>query len=75
MLLPDNINPELSLFYIGGLVIDSLSKKSKQDLLDLYNSVKKVNKITFSIFLLSLDWLYLMDIAKYNDKGEIELCS
>lgn len=42
--------------------------------MELYKNVKLERNITFSVFLLSLDWLYLIDLAKYTDRGEIELC-
>ncbi|MFD2881079.1 ABC-three component system middle component 6 [Paenibacillus rhizoplanae] len=28
-----------------------------------------------SFFILSLDWLYLSDIAVVNEDGEVKLCS
>ncbi|WP_066895978.1 ABC-three component system middle component 6 [Clostridium nigeriense] len=74
MLLPDNMKPELSIYYNGGVVLSSLKSKPKQDLIELYKSIKENHEITFSVFLLSLDWLYLIDLAKYNERGEIELC-
>ena len=74
MLLPDNIQPELSIYYNGGIVLVNLKNKPKQDLIELYSNIKKNNEITFSLFLLCLDWLYLIELAKYNERGEIELC-
>ena len=32
-------------------------------------------KIQLRIFLLSLDWLYLIDVAVMDEKGDIKLCS
>ncbi|ACQ51253.1 hypothetical protein AGE29_00180 (plasmid) [Clostridium botulinum] len=74
MLLPDNMQPEMSIYYNGAIVLSCLKKNSKQDLMELYKNVKLERNITFSVFLLSLDWLYLIDLAKYTDRGEIELC-
>lgn len=75
MLLPDNMHPEYSIYYNGGIVLSCLQNKQKQDLFELFKNVKECNDISFSVFLLSLDWLYLIDLAKYNNGGEIELCS
>lgn len=44
-------------------------------MLDLYQEVKAKKKMSFSVFILCLDWLYLLEVAKFNSKGEIELCS
>lgn len=74
MLLPDNIQPEMSIYYNGAIVLSCLKTNSKQELMDLYKNVKQQHNITFSVFLLALDWLYLIDLAKYTDGGEIELC-
>ncbi|MCH5138518.1 hypothetical protein JMF89_15105 [Clostridiaceae bacterium UIB06] len=74
MLLPDNIQPEMSIYYCGAIVLSCLKTNPKQELIDLYKNAKEKQDMTFSVFLLSLDWLYLIDLAKYTCGGEIELC-
>ena len=75
MLLPDNIHPYNSIYYNGAFVIDSLKKDISYKMLDLYQEVKLKKQMSFSVFILCLDWLYLLEVAKLNTKGEIELCS
>ena len=75
MLLPDNIHPDNSIYYNGAFVIDSLKKDFSYKMLDLYQEVKAKKQMSFSVFILCLDWLYLLEVAKLNSKGEIELCS
>jgi hypothetical protein len=75
MLLPDNIHPENSIYYNGAFVIESLKKEMSYQILDLYQEVKVKKQMSFSVFILCLDWLYLLEVAKLNSKGEIELCS
>ncbi len=75
MLLPDNIHPNNSIYYNGAFVIDSLKKDASYKILDLYQEVKSKRQMSFSVFILCLDWLYLLEVAKLNTKGEIELCS
>ncbi|GKS14884.1 hypothetical protein YDYSY3_58840 [Paenibacillus chitinolyticus] len=75
MLLPDNIHPTLSIYYNGSLVIKELKLKAKQQVFELYQEVKANNDMSFSTFILSLDWLYLIDVAKVNKDGWVELCS
>lgn len=75
MLLPDNINPENSIYYNGAFVLQSLKDAKNQSLLDLYQSVKQKHSMSFSVFILCLDWLFLLDVAILNKKGEVELCS
>lgn len=75
MLLPDNIHPENSIYYNGAFVIESLKKEKSCKMLDLFQDVKAKKEMSFSVFILCLDWLYLIEVAKLNSKGEIELCS
>ena len=65
MLLPDSIHPELSIYYNGYIVLKELKKEGKQKLVNLYQRV---------IFVLSLDWLYLLNVAKIDKNGEVNLC-
>lgn len=74
MLLPDNIHPEISIYYNGSIILKELKLKIIQQIFELYQKVKNINNMSFSIFMLSLDWLYLIDIVKINEKGWIELC-
>lgn len=75
MLLPDNIHPDSSIYYNGAFVIDSLKVGSTYKMLDLYQDVKRKKQMSFSVFILCLDWLYLIEVARLNSDGEIELCS
>ena len=74
MLLPDNIHPENSLYYNGAFIIEILQDQDSINLLDLYQKVKKQNDISFPVFILCLDWLYISDIA-IIDGGLIKLCT
>lgn len=74
MLLPDNIHPEHSIYYNGSIVLQQLKLQSQQPIFDLYLKAKCRNDMSFPTFMLSLDWLYLIDVAKTNEKGWVELC-
>jgi hypothetical protein len=74
MLLPDNIHPEQTIYYNASHVLDVLLRKKQLSLLDLYSETISLVKMSFPVFLLSLDWLFLIDTIKYNEKGEIVLC-
>jgi len=75
MLLPDNIHPELSIYYNGALVLNELKKKDKQLIINLYQKIKDANNMSFPTFILCLDWLYLIDVAQIDERGYVELCS
>lgn len=74
MLLPDNIHPELSLYYNGSIVLEELKKIDNQSIMDLYQNVKTKKEMSFPIFMLCLDWLYLIEAAEINERGYIQLC-
>ena len=74
MLLPDNIHPELSIYYNGSVILKELEQKPEQKLLELYHNVKKSNDMSFSVFVLSLDWLYLIQSAQISEKGVVRKC-
>ena len=75
MLLPDNIHPENSIYYNGAFVLQELQKQENQNLLDLYQNVKLNQNMSFPIFILCLDWLFLLDVAEFSNKDKIKLCS
>lgn len=75
MLLPDNIRPELTIYYNGAIILKELEVKNKYDIIDLYQKVKETNDMSFVTFMLSIDWLYLLQVAIINQNGEIEICS
>lgn len=74
MLLPDNIHPELSIYYNGFIVLKELKSNSKQRVFDLYGQIKKRNDMSYPVFIMCLDWLYLIDAAKIDENGWVELC-
>jgi ABC-three component (ABC-3C) system Middle Component 6 len=74
MLLPDNIHPENSVYYNGSFVLQVLQKNNKLEMLELYNKVKIIKDMSFPVFILCLDWLYLINVAELK-REKVELCS
>lgn len=75
MLIPDNIHPENTIYYNGAIVLNIIQKDRVMKVVDLYLHVTNKRHMSISVFLLSLDWLFLIDIIRLNEKSEIELCS
>lgn len=75
MLLPDNMQPELCIYYNGAMILKELKETERQTIFSLYQRIKDKREMSFSTFILCLDWLYLINVAQVNEKGEIELCS
>lgn len=74
MLLPDNIHPELSIYYNGAFVLEELKKIDNQSITDLYKNVKSNKDMSFLTFMLCLDWLYLIEAVEMNERGYIQSC-
>ncbi len=75
MLLPKDINPEFSIYYNGAVILEQLNKKHNIDIMSLFKKIKEEHGMSLSTYMLSLDWLFLSNIAVVNERGEIELCS
>lgn len=75
MLLPDAIHPEQSIYYNGAFVLQALREQRVMDLLDLYLDTQKYRQMTMPVFVLCLDWLYLLNLVSLNNQGSVELCS
>ena len=73
MLMPDNIRPKNSIYYNGALVLKVLQETKEQELLELYQAVLKEVKMSFSVYILCLDWLYLINVARLK-KEKVILC-
>ena len=88
MLLPHDIHPRNSIYYNGAYVLRALQQADGGvlKLLDLFDqtrelllkspsSPKPYRPMSYSVFLLSLDWLYLARIVDCDDQGKVLLCS
>lgn len=76
MLISKNINPLNSVYFIGSKLIEYLNtvKIKKINFFDLYLELNKSNKISLQLFILSIDWLFLLEIIKIDKDGIILKC-
>lgn len=75
MLLPDSIHPEQSIYFNGAFVLKSLQENPSSDWLDLFQQVRSMREMSMPIFVLCLDWLYLLGVAQMDDQGRVVLCT
>ena len=75
MLVPDNIHPEQTIYYNGGFVLKSLQTRNKMAILDLYIHTISAHEMSMPVFILCLDWLFLLNLVALDDKGKVMLCS
>lgn len=74
MLLPNNIAPEDSIYYNGAIVLDIVQRKQRISLINLFCEINQSKSLSFSMFLLCLDWLYLINCVSIQNE-EVVLCS
>ena len=75
MLLPDDIHPEDTVYFNGAFVLQALQENPSQDFIDLYQQVKRSRHMSMPLFVLCLDWLFLLNAITMNNKGKVDLCS
>ena len=75
MLMPDNIHPEQTIYFNGAFVLKTLQENRTLELVELYIKTRTEREMTIPVFLLCLDWLFLLGVVLMNSRGKIELCS
>jgi hypothetical protein len=75
MLIPDNIHPEQTVYFNGAFVLKAMQKKRAANLLDLYILARAEKEMSMPLFVLCLDWLFLLNLVILNESGEVILCS
>ena len=69
MLLPTDTKPMYSIYYIGGLLLKTIKQHSEHDFMN------KNYHVSFKLYILAIDWLYLIDAIQIDQKGWIEYVS
>lgn len=75
MLIPDNIHPEQTVYFNGAFVLKAIQKRRTENLLDLYIQTTAERQMSMPVFILCLDWLFLLNLVTLNESGEVKLCS
>lgn len=75
MLIPDCVHPEQTVYFNGAVVLQALQTRKSSDLFELYATAKGEHEMSLQIFLLCLDWLFLINAVFLTDQGRVELCS
>jgi len=75
MLIPDNIHPDQTIYFNGAFVLKVIQEHRVMDLLDLYIQTTTTRKMSMPVFVLCLDWLFLLNLVTLDDHGVVKLCS
>jgi len=76
MIASPNVHPERDIYYLCAKVIEilSISDKNNWDYIELFEFFKQRQKIEFKLFILCLDWLFIINAIEKNTDGEIRKC-
>lgn len=74
MLLSDTIHPTRMVYYQGAQVLQTLQQEGSMTVGGLYARMNEKAGMSYPVLMLCLDWLYLIDAAIINEKGEVRLC-
>ncbi|WP_363323755.1 ABC-three component system middle component 6 [Zoogloea sp.] len=75
MLLPDNVHPENTVYYNGAFVLGVARARPGLDWLDLYAEVRDSRNMSVAVFVLCLDWLFLLELVVLDNYGRVQICS
>lgn len=75
MILGKDIHPERKIYYIGSLVLKALKStpQKKFDFFHIYHKINESQKVSMKLYILTLDWLFLLGVVK-TDKDYIIKC-
>lgn len=75
MLIPDNIHPQQTIYFNGAFVLKTIQEDPEIDMINLFIKTKAEREMSIPVFVLCLDWLFLLNLVRLNDSGKVELCS
>ncbi|MBM7572950.1 hypothetical protein JOC48_003482 [Aquibacillus albus] len=75
MIIDRDSNPKDTIYYISACILGVISSK-KHNVEDLYETLKEQynDSLDYTIYLLSLDFLFLIDKITINEEGVLQ-CS
>lgn len=77
MIIGQDIHPEQKIYYWGAVVLEALGTEQPQaqsiSCLSIYEKIKADHDISAEVFLLSLDWLYMLGAIE-GKEGYIRKC-
>lgn len=76
MIVNADIKPDRDLYFLGSQVIEVLidTANKKVDYFELYQKVNYKTEISLNLFILVLDWLFIIGVIKNAENRMIEKC-
>ena len=75
MLINYDSNPRNSIIYSAAIILEFLKRKQGSNNYEDVCNYCISRRMEYSIFVLSIDWLYLVGLIKeFNNRNELILC-
>lgn len=74
MIVTSDISPEKNLYFLGGKILELLPQEEPIDSLMMFEYLRENYRISFPLFMYTLDWLYLADLIDLTQNGDIKKC-
>lgn len=73
MIMPNNIDPKYSLYFVGGIILKTIKKEKIKFVTvdELYMNISKEYKVSYQLVILSLDWLFMINAIQFREGGII----
>lgn len=75
MILNTDTSPSNEIYYVGAILLQVLKSFPNKDLdlLDVFQKLNKKMKISMNLYVLVLDWLFIIGTIKFAN-GSIKKC-
>ena len=75
MIVSKDTNPERDVYYLGAMIIELISDSDREiDFFDLFRKMNESEKVSMSLYSLTLDWLFIIGVIDNSQKGQILRC-
>ena len=76
MIIDNEIHPEKNIYYIGSILMDVFRSEpfGINSSINLYERVQNhlPYDLSFQMFLLTLDWLFILNLVEVTEDGDIK---
>ena len=76
MIISKDTHPERDLYYLGARVIEILvgTEKYEMSFWEILEKMKHTERISVNLFMLTLDWLFIIGAITKSEEGGIKKC-
>ena len=76
MIISRDIHPERDFYFIGAYIIEAIDglEDKNHDFFEVFIAVKDKIDISINLFMMSLNWLFLMGVVEESSSKDFKKC-